>query len=283
MEGSVIKVRRRSLSLNYFNDAVDWRKNHKPEKAGVTVTGWSDGKARRLGSFIDNFYKDFTVMVTLTYGVNFPRDGKQCKAHLRAFTERIRREGYLEKNSWVWFLEFQRRGAPHYHLLCTGFLPKKLVSEAWAAVSGSPEASSTRCEQIRHPDAVGSYARKYAQKSAQKAVPIEFQNCGRMWGYARASEMAGLKLQPVEAYAVSRTPCAIMREVGKFQGVRSFETRTGWAFYGTEQGINQLWHYLRAVGSSVAHPVTKKRGLTPSQLAEWLVLRGLPACQVRIF
>lgn len=58
------------------------------------------------------------AMVTLTYPGDWETvapNGRAVKAHLRAFFERFKRAwgGYPV---CVWKLEFQRRGAPHYHL-----------------------------------------------------------------------------------------------------------------------------------------------------------------------
>lgn len=60
-----------------------------------------------------------SVFLTLTYPKQFPDDWEDYKAHLRAFRERLTR--YCARLgcsfSCVWKLEFQKRGAPHFHLL----------------------------------------------------------------------------------------------------------------------------------------------------------------------
>jgi hypothetical protein len=56
----------------------------------------------------------------------WPRDHVQWQAHLRAFRERMARRGWLE---WcLWRKEFQRRGAPHFHLV--GLSPTPILDGA---------------------------------------------------------------------------------------------------------------------------------------------------------
>jgi hypothetical protein len=118
---------------------------------------------------------------------------------LRAFRERIKRYfKVLGISGWgcLWFLEFQSRGAPHFHLLFFGFgfqlfdLTKfrKWLSGAWADIVAHPDPS----EYQKHLSAgTGAdwcraehfgYALKYAAKLEQKLVPPEFSDIGRFWG-----------------------------------------------------------------------------------------------------
>lgn len=58
------------------------------------------------------------VFVTLTYGRKYP-SARVSKKHLKAFLERFRR--LAPDSCGFWRLEFQKRGAPHFHLLLFGF------------------------------------------------------------------------------------------------------------------------------------------------------------------
>ncbi|GAG60722.1 unnamed protein product [marine sediment metagenome] len=143
-------------------------------------------------------------MITLTYPCVYPSDGKLVKRQLRAFLKfalchLFPREENCERIAYLWFLEFQARGAPHIHILLDARVPtsfdhtriiRERVSAAWYRIvdSGDPAhlAAGTRCEAIREPDGAAHYAVKYAHKMRQKAVPSDYQNVGRFWGHSKA-------------------------------------------------------------------------------------------------
>ena len=60
---------------------------------------------------------EFRSMLTLTYPRQFPKDGHIVKKDLNALLQKVRRN---IEGEYLWFLEFQTRGAPHIHLLLTG-------------------------------------------------------------------------------------------------------------------------------------------------------------------
>ncbi len=108
---------------------------------------------------------------------------------LDALRRRLRRGGL--QGSWLWFLEFQRRGAPHIHLLVDlgmDRLPEEeyrdwvgWVSAEWSRVLGVPAPYATRVERLKEADF--RYARKYATKPRQKAFPFPAR-WGRSWDTA---------------------------------------------------------------------------------------------------
>lgn len=126
--------------------------------------------------------------------------GKVCKRHLDLFQKRVER--YLDRfglTEWgcLWFLEFQTRGAPHFHLIFFGLtgvrsrfpldLLKKWCSRNWSEIVGHADPheyqkhlnAGTRVEFCKKPHF--GYALKYAAKMEQKNVPPEFANIGRFW------------------------------------------------------------------------------------------------------
>ncbi|MEW6646326.1 MAG: hypothetical protein AB1450_03880 [Pseudomonadota bacterium] len=122
-------------------------------------------------------------MLTLTYPGKFPDDGKIVKDHWRRMRQWLARQGC---DVGLWFLEFQRRGAPHFHAFMRNPVPATKVAMAWFKIVGSGNVAhlkaGTRVEWLRKPDAAGAYASKYASKIHQKEVPQEFGNVGRFWG-----------------------------------------------------------------------------------------------------
>lgn len=139
------------------------------------------------------------VFVTLTYGASWPSP-TEAKRHLRAFLKRIKR---LRSNaSALWRIEFQKRGAPHFHVLVYGvrFIKKEWVKLAWSRVlSGQFHASDgrepfTRIEKIRTATGAMFYLSKYVAKhsdgfnyvpylaKADSAYLDNGSDVGRHWG-----------------------------------------------------------------------------------------------------
>jgi len=162
-------------------------------------------------------------MITLTSPANWEQvyvydqdgvsldGGRLFKAHLKAFRKRLERFlARLGISSWsaLWFLEFQRRGAPHVHLLLFGCqLPEPVrrslrgwCGRAWSSIVGNPDAVELGKHQragtqvARMKKKHFGYAKKYASKLEQKQVPADFRHVGRFWGCWNYSAPAPLVL-----------------------------------------------------------------------------------------
>jgi hypothetical protein len=156
------------------------------------INHFSLGAAVRMRRYLRESASDYREMVTLTYPGFFPSNGKQVKEHLRRFLQECKRE-YIRSigddglYSAFWFLEFQARGAPHFHIFATWSADKDWVARTWYFIVGSDDdrhlRAGTRVEFIRSGRAgTISYATKYAAKQEQKAVPSDYENVGRFWG-----------------------------------------------------------------------------------------------------
>jgi len=133
-------------------------------------------------------------MVTLTYPGFYPSNGATVKEHLRRFLQELKREHLRRedvpretKHSSFWFLEFQNRGAPHFHIFTTWAPDKEWVASRWYDIVASDDVrhlhAGTRTEYLRNGRAGAiSYASKYAAKLDQKVVPENYENVGRFWG-----------------------------------------------------------------------------------------------------
>lgn len=158
----------------------------------------------------------FTSVMTLTYGGNYPFSGKVAKKHLNHFLVQSKR--VFGDYSYIWVLEFQERGAVHFHIATTLPAPTKLQSQQFAEMwlKISLEGDWWYCELLdvggtfargqnlstklagysvhRHPkawealrksDGLGRYMAKYANKLRQKVVPPWYSDVGRFWGASR--------------------------------------------------------------------------------------------------
>jgi hypothetical protein len=138
-------------------------------------------------------------MVTLTYPAEFPTDGPTIKRHLDAFYKRWeRRFGAAPKG--IWKLEFQRRGAPHFHLYVgRPHMPWRKFLDwartAWFEVVGSGDAKhldqgvrldrqfAAATRSVRK--LAGYFAKhnaKHSTKHYQNERPAGFEQVGRWWG-----------------------------------------------------------------------------------------------------
>ena len=173
------------------------------------ITEFSKASRRRLMQLLNSINREeapLPYFVTLTYHETWPKDRQGRKAHMDAFQKRLERA--LGKFAAVWRLEFQKRGAPHYHLLI--FLPpgalggdrgqddhqrryevltklRNRVAFMWHEIAGygSPEhfSAGTSVERVKSWRGVNSYAAKYMGKleQLQEGAP----SVGRFWGVWR--------------------------------------------------------------------------------------------------
>lgn len=158
----------------------------------------------------------FTSLITLTYGQNYPVNGRRVKADLNQFLVYIKRS--FGAMSYVWFLEFQRRNAPHIHIITTLPEPdqcrRELFATIWADISEDGNWPYTEVkppyrkseagfgmntkdavfrqhrrkrnwEALRSSDGAIRYMLKYASKQYQKKVPHSYRDVGRFWASSR--------------------------------------------------------------------------------------------------
>ena len=168
---------------------------HKGGGARGKVTEFSRKSRTRCETHARNLPVDSVkAFLTLTYPNDFPTDGRRVKRDLDVMRKWLKRRGVND----FWFEEFQKRGAPHFHLFLDRYplAGVKAIAAAWYKIvgSGDPkhlawhlgELSGRPClEYVRKPHAASWYASKYAVKAEQKQVPSDFLHVGRFWGYSR--------------------------------------------------------------------------------------------------
>jgi hypothetical protein len=130
------------------------------------------------------------IFLTLTYPGEFPTDAAVWKRHLDNFDKRLARK--FPASAAVWKLEFQQRGAPHFHMLIWGISYSELrefTARAWYEVVGSGDEkhlrAGVRVETIRSWRGVRSYAAKYIGKIENLPNFEEWGHVGRIWGVRR--------------------------------------------------------------------------------------------------
>lgn len=173
----------------------------KASRRGV-IKRFSRGSQRRLARILLNNAEKFKYFFTVTYRVN-QRDCRISKVHIDRFLTRFRK-ACGSKVGYVWVLEFQKRGAVHFHVWFEKFLPHsfpewerisvrkqivnrfkddeeelgrfKFLTYLWLKVSGQLEdekavKAATDLKVITSSNFTVGYAIKYAWKVEQKDPP----------------------------------------------------------------------------------------------------------------
>lgn len=147
------------------------------------ITGFSKKSRLRLLKTLGKVSKkELPYFITLTYPEKFPDEKEVYKSDLEKFIKRLVYR--FPKVSGFWRLEFQKRGAPHYHLLVWG-LPNadltRYISNIWYQVVKSGDIkhlhAGTQIKKVRSWRGVMSYASKYMAKEGDYG-----QEVGRIWG-----------------------------------------------------------------------------------------------------
>lgn len=163
------------------------------------ISGFSRGSRRRLMQLLQcvdqsKLLVPLPLFITLTYGKTWPPEPKVWKRQLDTFSKRLARK--YPHSVAVWRLEFQKRGAPHYHLIVfnVAYLPHRWVAQAWYEIVGSGDPdhlkAGTEVRSVRSWRGVISYAAKYVSKPQEElsdgvAIPLFV---GRWWGvFGRAN------------------------------------------------------------------------------------------------
>jgi hypothetical protein len=217
----IYSVQGRKLLVKY--STTSFGTLHANNKRAITEFNFKTSS--RIKRYLACTNAAYSMFGTLTYPADFPTDGREVKRHLANFIKRLRRQCFKtmrpdEYGTWsvFWFLEFQQRGAPHFHYFCThspvptkvGFenrpeqpieLARKWAAKAWFECVGSGDPkhlrAGTQLDYFRTGRAgTISYASKYARKQQQKRVPEDFTEIGRFWGVSglRATSSADFVL-----------------------------------------------------------------------------------------
>lgn len=164
------------------------------------VQMFSPKSASRLTRTARNAHPALVSQFCLTYHLSNP-DGLTSKKHLDSWLKALRRA--VPDVGYLWILEFQSRGVPHFHVWLTAPFSESLWKRLGAAWNRIAEPSSPKHLHM-HTEPFydrkkkrwlksfmpwemngAGYLRKYMSKEAQKCLPDGFGWCGRFWGNTR--------------------------------------------------------------------------------------------------
>lgn len=155
------------------------------------ILGFSEQSRRKLRFLVGNTSTRLISQFCLTYHNSNP-DGATVKKHLNAWLTNLRKN--YSGVAYLWILEFQSRGVPHFHVWLSLPVESKLhsyLANSWNRIAdpGSNEHLRFHLHKrnfIEWDMYSSSYLTKYLDKEYQKAVPVGFVGCGRFWGNSRA-------------------------------------------------------------------------------------------------
>jgi len=168
------------------------------------VTRFSRKSRRRLLEVLARTAKATKprVFLTLTYPSNM-NDANVGKHHLRAFLERVRRR--FPKCAGIWRIEYQKRGAVHFHFIFFNmpFWKASEIRIAWSEIIGekNPRIHITTCRSRRKSTYyMSKYVAKCANEVSVSLSNVPYLHVGKHWGYFNKPD---IPMAELVIYAVS--------------------------------------------------------------------------------
>lgn len=164
-QGCVVKVRLLSEAVSDNSSVGGLR--------GV-ITEFSSAARRRLLELVNRLTVPAdSSFLTLTYPAEFPGPA-EAKLHFQAFRKRLERM-VGRPVAAIWRLEFQRRGAPHFHVMLfdVPFVDKLVIQRMWSEIvlgyfpDDYKKRPFTRVEKIRSHRKLVNYISKYVAKVSE--------------------------------------------------------------------------------------------------------------------
>lgn len=208
----------------------------------------------RLGQIRENF-RDACFM-TLTYPREWNTDPRRWKRDLDVIIKRIRRK--WPDACGIWRIEFQERGAPHFHLIIWNMTGRTgdsrfWISRSWFEVVGSGDfkhyRAGTNFTRLRNRKRAGRYVSKYSAKVAGNPVDPEtgeLVQVGRWWGTFGAISV-GRAIRAVvllsEYHQIRRLAARLLksRHVAYSARLARLDGRKGCTIYGLGDQTCEQW------------------------------------------
>jgi len=177
--------------LREKSNLVQPKPQQTPHKQAIS--SFTDASKRRLKFVASNSTPKLVSQFCLTYHKRWNLDGRAVKKHLNTFLQNLR--NHYKEIKYLWILEFQTSGMPHFHLFLSA--PSTTLGLQEFMAIGWNRITEETPEHLRfhsHPKNFiawnmgnGSYlSHKYLSKESQKKVPENFLFVGRFWGASRS-------------------------------------------------------------------------------------------------
>lgn len=182
ISGDIVEI------YDYDKEILEGYKDTKKSSNGRSVVASDEDKQKNREKVYSRAKRDvrrlincnigeYSKFVTLTFAEN-ETDIKKANYEFKKFKQRL--EGYLGyKLQYLTVIEFQKRGAIHYHCLMFNapYVPNKKLNEIW----GNGFVKINKIDKV---DNVGAYVCKYMTKSNDSRLTEE-----KMWFRSRGLEV----------------------------------------------------------------------------------------------
>jgi len=95
-------------------------------------------------------------------------------------------------------MEFQARGACHFHLIVDKAIDEEQLLRIWYEIVDSDDKRHLKhgahISPIRNQEGFRKYLSAYLTKEEQKRIPFFYKNAGRFWGYSRSLVKVDIKI-----------------------------------------------------------------------------------------
>lgn len=206
-------------ALKIDGPAKDRESPPPPERREGDISSFSKDSRRRLIKKIlrlESSRLSSGSFVTLTYHEEWTTERADVQRDLNTFLQAMRRE--YPQAVYIWRLEFQSRGAPHFHLMiwqprgCGDFDLGELsewVQDTWTRIADQGTAAheewGTDTARITSWREAMSYVSKYVAATGDEG-DVEYS--GRRWGASQS-----LPTAPVLRFTVSERDGQILRRI----------------------------------------------------------------------
>jgi len=185
------------------------------------IEGFSAESRKRMIEFMHTLTFTGMTFITLTYPAEYPHDYKVYKSHLKRWHQSFERR--YGKVRAVWRLEYQKRGAPHYHIMYLDppFLPIDELSAVWYKIVGSKDENHLRAGVDLKPvtewgdsGLVAHYIGKYAAKQSEEVSEDDAGKTGRHWGYWNIEKASPIEIE-LEPWQAERIALVLFSSRGR--------------------------------------------------------------------
>lgn len=192
-----------------------------------------DTARRRKMAVIDaancNFDVSYAKFITLTFAENVTDVGTATKELHRFMMIARKKYGRFR---YLWVVEFQKRGAVHFHMLMDipQFIPQSWIEKAWGR-------GFIKINAIEHVDNIGAYIAKYMSKLDDHRLDGR-RAYGMSRNMAKAREFTGEQAEMIAGTLKGKAPSYLAEYEGEYVGcvvVEQFNLKRG-----AHNGCNQL-------------------------------------------
>jgi len=181
---------------------------HKGGGARGEIKVFSPESRLRLFKLLHQIKFNSVTFVTLTYPDEFPDWKEKYKYDLKRF--RALTETRWGKIPAIWRLEFQERGAPHFHIMYfdAPFIPVQEWNVIWAVISDRKNKKTPRgnaldlkfTKDAKEQKLIAYYLSKYIAKIDTNNLPGGVKP-GRFWGRWNIEDPEPIELELTNSYA----------------------------------------------------------------------------------